>query len=134
PAAAVTAGGGTWALADAQGRVLAPVAGPPEGMVAVEIAQPLGPAGSTLKGAALGGLRLAEVLAPSVVPKIRLVKVTSAGELEIALAPRGTARLGAPERLEDKALALATLLERADLRRVTAIDLRAPAAPVLTRS
>ena len=44
-----------------------------------------------------------------------------------------TVRLGAPDQLESKLVELASVLERADLNRVSVIDLRVPGAPALTR-
>jgi hypothetical protein len=55
------------------------------------------------------------------------------GSLELRLVPRGVVRFGPPTRVREKLLAVLTVLDQADVRRLSMIDVRVPSAPVLTR-
>lgn len=71
---------------------------------------------------------------PSLSDRMSAVSVAQDGQLSATLAPAITLRLGPPEQLEAKVLALRALVEQVDLKGVTTIDVRVPDAPVLTRS
>lgn len=56
-----------------------------------------------------------------------------AGEVDLELVDGVEAHLGAPDRLADKLVALATLLTRVQSDCITSFDVQAPDAPVVTR-
>ena len=137
PIAAIAAKGGGWVVVDRGGRQLAVEQEPALGLVRVAgrtLAPSLGaPAGERYQGA----LDLAAVVPETLRPAIASLWPQRDGTIEatVALPPGGTAttRFGAPDQLESKLLALAAVLERADLANVRIIDLRVPGAPALTR-
>jgi hypothetical protein len=77
------------------------------------------------------------VVPPSMRGAIASVWPQRDGSIEATVRVAGgtttTARFGAPDQLEAKLVALAAVLERADLANVRIIDLRVPVAPALTR-
>ncbi|HEX4978602.1 MAG TPA: FtsQ-type POTRA domain-containing protein [Acidimicrobiales bacterium] len=133
PIAAVRGPGeGSWALVDLAGRVLAEVGAVPPDLPVVA-----GPAadapGSTVPPATRGALAVLESLPEVLAGRIPQVDVADAGAVSLRLDGRIPVAFGPPVEAERKLVALATLVTRADLRRVSAIDVRVPAAPVLTR-
>jgi POTRA domain, FtsQ-type len=100
---------------------------------------PAGPPGTTFAGdpAALGALALVAAvdrgLAPATAARVVAVQVMADGQLSAAVTPSVTVRFGLPDGLDAKVLALGTLMNRADLKGVSTIDVRVPDDPVLTR-
>ncbi|MDQ3146232.1 MAG: hypothetical protein M3R01_04775, partial [Actinomycetota bacterium] len=86
---------------------------------------------------ARGAVELAHLLPATVRYRHPRIGVLSGGALLCKVrsvdGEDALARLGPPERLREKVIALATILESSDLRGVERIDLRVPVAPVLTR-
>ena len=66
--------------------------------------------------------------------RVPSLAVTAAGAIELRLDGKIPVAFGPPADTDDKLVALATLVQKADLGRVRAIDVRVPTAPVLTRS
>ncbi|MDQ3781432.1 MAG: FtsQ-type POTRA domain-containing protein [Actinomycetota bacterium] len=133
PAAAVRAGA-AWATVDATGRVLdvGPLRAP--GIPAVVNVAPPGAPGTSLPDAGAGPLRVVGALPPSLHARVREIVTTPGGEVVLQLAtPGGEIRLGRPENLESKMTAALTVLDKANVARLAVLDVRVPAAPVLTR-
>lgn len=124
------------ALVDGTGRVVETVASPP-GLPSLLGLPVVGPPGSSLAETAAPALELLELLPPEVASQLTSVETAGDRSLSATLAGRqGDAVdvvLGPPTELSQKAVALVTLVERADLRGARTIDLRVPTAPVLTR-
>lgn len=134
PAAVVPAEGGRWGLVDAAGRVLAVAAEKPPGLPVVGDLAPVPRAGVSVARAAGASLRVLAALPDPLRARVADVATAAEGEVELRLAdPAAVVRLGPPEQLDQKLEALATLVEKVDLRGVAVMDLRAPRAPVLTR-
>lgn len=134
PVAVVPAGEGIWAVADAEGRVLA--AGPekPPDLPVVGNQPPAGRPGTWLAPSAVPSLRVAAALVPELRARVADVATTPGGEVELQLVPPGgVVKLGPSVDLTLKLDVLATVLGRADLDRVAVIDVRVPRAPALTR-
>jgi cell division protein FtsQ len=137
PVAAIAAREGGWVVVDRGGRQLSVEAEPAVELTRIagrELAPALGePAGDRLQGA----VDLAAAIPVSLRPSISSLWPHDDGTVEatVSLPGGGTAaaRFGAPAQLERKLLALAAVLERADLGGVSVIDLRVPGAPALTR-
>ena len=137
PVAVIAAKGGGWVVVDRGGRQLAIEQEPALDLVRVAgrpLASRLGEdAGERYRGA----IDLAAVVPGSMRTSIASLWPQRDGTIEatIELPPGGTATalFGAPDQLESKLLALAAVLERADLGNVRIIDLRVPGAPALTR-
>ena len=70
---------------------------------------------------------------PSRVRERTAAVALSHGELRLRLDPRGVVRMGEGDALDQKLLALDTLLLRVDDACLDTIDVRVPSAPVLTR-
>jgi cell division protein FtsQ len=138
PVAAIAAKGGGWVVVDVDGRTLAK-----EKQPAVELMRIAGrPMGVRLGVRAdaryRGAIDLAAAVPPSLRAAVASIWPQRDGSLEATIALPGgataTARFGAANQLEAKLVALAAVLERADLARVRIIDLRVPGAPALTRA
>jgi hypothetical protein len=137
PVAAIAARGGGWVLVDKGGRQLAVEKEPAIELVRVAGRRITPDLGHDVSAKLRGALDLAAVLPPSLRPAIASLWPQRDGTIEATVAlPTGTtatARFGAADQLESKLLALAAVLERADLANVRIIDLRVPGAPALTR-
>jgi cell division protein FtsQ len=93
---------------------------------------PVAPAGETMPPAFDGALALAGAMPPGL--RSRVVAVEVAGdELRLALRPRGTARVGTVDRLDQKLVALSAMFGQVSLDDLCVVDVSVPAAPVLTR-
>jgi cell division protein FtsQ len=132
PVAATRGGGGAWALLDRSARVLALVPAPPAGLTVVDGISEAGPPGTRLAAGAAEALGVVTALPPALAPRVAAVAVGGEG-ISLRLVPHGEVRLGTPEALEDKLRAVLTVLGVVDGRTVATLDVRIPAAPVLTR-
>lgn len=133
PIAAVPAGEGAWALVDIDGRVLAHHHDAPAELTRVE-APPTGPPGTTVVASTRAALRIVESMPEVLVGRVPSVAVAEDGAIEIRLDGKIPVTFGPPADADAKLVALATLVQKADLGRVGSIDVRVPTAPVLTRS
>ena len=135
--AAISAKGGGWVLVDLEGRQLALSKEPPVELVRVAgrpIEAELGTrAGARHRGAIDIAAALPEVLRSSL--SSLWPKRDGSIEATVGLPGGGDAvvRFGRASQVEAKLVALAAVLERADLVNVRVIDLRVPGAPALTR-
>lgn len=132
PAAVLPAATGSGVLVDAEGRLLEAVAEPVPGLPRlVGAPAPAGPEGM-VDPVALPTLAVVGLLGPLAarVPEVRLLP---GGELELGLADGGTVRFGPPTRVGEKLVAVATMLEQADLAGLATLDVRVPSSPVVTR-
>jgi len=121
--------GAAWVLVDRVGRVLAPAPSPPPGLVIVEGVPPAGAPGTRLAATAHDPLEVAAQLPPGLAPRVE--KVTLG--VELRLKPRGVVQIGDATAVVDKLRAAQTVLAAVDGRTVVNLDVRIPAAPVLTR-
>ncbi|MDQ6796585.1 MAG: FtsQ-type POTRA domain-containing protein [Actinomycetota bacterium] len=132
PAAVTQQDGAAWALVDRVGRVLAPAATPPPGLVIVDGVPPAGAPGTQLVATAHGPLEVAAQLPPGLVPRVEKVTLGADG-VELRLKPLGVVQLGDATAVADKLRAAQTVLAAVDGRTVANLDVRIPATPVLTR-
>lgn len=136
PIAAIAANGSGWVLVDRGGRQLSLEDAPALELVRVA-GRPIVPALGARAGARYqGALDLAAATPPSMRGAITAIWPQRDGAIEASVQIPGgtaTARFGAPDQLKAKLVALAAVLERADLVNVRIIDLRVPGAPALTR-
>ena len=136
PVAALPGRGGGWVVASAEGRLLDTAARPPGGLPVIEGGGFGGRPGETVAPVALGALRVAGALPPSLRERVGSVAVTREGTVRLALALDDghpvEVRLGPPEDVAAKLLALAALLDEADLSRARVVDLRVPDVPTVT--
>lgn len=135
PIATIPANGGRLALVDGSAKVLDTVTTPPPGLLRIDGIPPAPDPGQRITGAAAVPVTVAAMLPDNVRARVVAVGATPAGEVELRLS--GTAavvRLGGADDLDAKMVALSTLLARADTRDLAVIDVRVPAAPVLTRA
>jgi cell division protein FtsQ len=138
PVAAIAAKKGGWVLVDAAGRQLAVARDPAVDLVRVA-GLPLVPAPGVLAGPAYeSALALSAAIPKTLRGSIQSVWPKPDGSVDaIAVVPGGdeaTVRFGSAAQLDTKLVALASVLERADLSGVRTIDLRVPNAPALTRA
>ena len=135
PTVAVLGRDGRFTLLDHDGRELATVDQPLPELPVLE-GLPIEPRPGAVLDGAEGALAVVAALPPPLVARVARVAVRPDG---LALGVRAEAEgeaevvLGPPTDLPAKVLALATLLDEADLVDLKSIDLRVPAAPVLTR-
>jgi cell division protein FtsQ len=132
PVAVTRANGGSWALLDRSARVLAVVPAPPPGVAVVDGLPETGPPGTRLGAMAAEALDVVVAMPPALSPRVAAVAVGDDG-ISLRLAPHGEVRLGPAEAVEDKLRAALTVLGVVDGRTVANLDVRIPAAPVLTR-
>jgi cell division protein FtsQ len=130
---AVPAAAGGWALVDVTGRVLAPVEAPPPDMASVVAAVGAPTPGERVDASTRAGISVIEALPPSLQGRVAAVTVGEGDSLDLKLSTGPPVHFGPPTQLRPKLVALSTLLTRANLRGVKAIDVRVPTAPVLTR-
>jgi hypothetical protein len=128
-----------WMLLSADGHQLARVVGPLAGdLVVIEGVEPDDRPGDVLDGA-VGALRAIGVVPQEFRSQLLRVRIEDDGDLEAVVAVDGgaggemAALLGPPVELPEKMVALATVVEQADLRGATGINVRVPSSPVLTR-
>lgn len=137
PVAAIAAGEGGWVVVDRGGRQLAVEAEPAIELVRIAGRELAGAPGEPAGERYQGSLDLAAVIPASLRPAIASLWPQRDGTVEATVQlPTGataTARFGSPDQLSSKLVALAAVLERADLANVRIIDLRVPGAPALTR-
>ncbi|MGI8686515.1 MAG: cell division protein FtsQ/DivIB [Acidimicrobiales bacterium] len=134
PAAVLPAAGGGWALADRTGRILKIGPDKPAGLPVIGNIPPPERAGDSVPASATPSLRVAAALPGAVRDRVADVATLATGDVELQLtAPGGVVRLGPPVDLDAKLSVLATVLARADLARVSVVDVRVPRAPALTR-
>lgn len=133
PLAAVPADPGGWALVDTDGRVLSLQADPPPELTRLE-APPTGAPGTRVAETTQAALGVVESLPEVLVGRVPSVRVVDGGAIELRLDGRIPVAFGPPTAADDKLIALATLVQKADLAGVRSIDVRVPTAPVLTRS
>lgn len=131
--ATLPAAAGGWSIVDRTGRVLEAVAAPPAGLV--QVGAPPAPApGEQVAEAARDSLAILDALPPTLSGRVNGVTLHDDGTLDLHAVDLPVIRFGPPTQIRPKLVALATLVARADLRGVDAIDVRVPTAPVLTRT
>lgn len=131
--ASIPAVDGKWAVADADGHVLAVVDGRPNTMPSVAGAPPATTAGVPLDPSGRMAMRVAAALPEELRSKTVELRVVDGG-IDLALLEGGVVRLGeAPAQLSEKLDAAITVLRTLELRRIAVLDVRVPRAPVLTR-
>ena len=133
PLAAVPGPEDRWTLLDPTGRVLAEQQGQPPEMTRVELPAAPGPPGSTVASPVRTALGIVEALPEPLVGRVPVVRVAEDATIELVLDGKVPVRFGPASDVRAKVVALTTLVQKADLARVTSIDVRAPTAPVLTR-
>ena len=126
---AIAPTGDAWAEIDAEGDVLAINDSPDptlpilDGVEAVGVGERVG---------AVGAVRVASLLPAALRPLVSSVRAEG-DSVELLLQPRGRAVLGAPVDLGEKLTAIQTVLATVEPGSVSVLDVRVPAAPVLTR-
>ena len=122
----------SWALLDRSARVVAVVPSAPPGLAVVDGFSEAGATGTRLGPAVAEVLGVVTAMPPALLPRVAAVAVGDEG-ISLRLAPQGEVRLGPPEAVEHKLRAALTVLGVVDGRTVATLDVRIPAAPVLTR-
>lgn len=125
--------GSRFALVDDHGRQLEIVDARPSGYMPVRGIQGSGNAGDSVPAEALPVIALLEALPPEVEDQVESVSVED-NQLFLDLMVGGRANFGDGSDLGPKLQSFETMLARVDLRCIDTIDVRVPAAPVVTRS
>jgi len=124
--------GNSWVLLDEEGRVVDRVLELPFGYPVVDGLNESPQMGEWVSDQALPAIELAMNLPPVLAANISSVQI---GEtLELNLFGEGKVLFGDGNNQNEKILAVATILEKADLNNLVHIDVRAPKNPVLCRS
>jgi cell division protein FtsQ len=132
PVATAPAAAGGVALLDGSGRVLEHGPEAPADLPGVAGAPPVGAPGQSADPVMGDALALAAALPGSLRAVVAEVAVGE-DSLRLELRSETTVELGDAERLEEKLLAVLTVLEDVDPATVRLVDVRVPSAPVLTR-
>ena len=90
-------------------------------------------------GAAVGPTTKAAVDVAAALPdrirtRVTAVAVVGGGDVELHLKPAPLVRFGPADQIPEKIVALTTVIDKANLSGAAVIDVRVPAAPVLTRT
>lgn len=122
------------AMVDETGRVLSHTDSAPDGLIRIEQTITHAAPGTSVAGSTRGALDLVDLLPPLLADRVAAVRVDAGGRIDLRLDDRITVLVGEPVELETKLVALATLVERVDLRTARSIDVRVPSAPVVARA
>lgn len=133
PPSAVIPAGGRFALVDDHGRQLEIVDSRPDGYLPIRGIEGSGVAGDPAPDQILPVVALAEALPDEMVARVTAIAVIG-DDIHIELADGGRANLGDGRDLGAKLQAFETVLARVDLTCLDTIDVRVPAAPVVTRT
>ncbi len=123
---------GGYAVLDVTGRVLADQTKRPDELPVVSVPATPGRPGSSLGIASRPVLAAAAALPVSLLSRVDEIVGSGPEGVVLRLSGGLKAVVGDDEALQEKFVSLATVLERVNLDRVAAIDLRVPAIPVLT--
>ena len=135
PVAAVPVEGPVWATVDDAGRVLEHLpAGPPPELMRIETPRVADAPGSSIDNAVRGAVKVHDALPELLTGRVPTMVVDEQGSLELRLDGKISVLFGPSTQIEQKLLALTTLLTKTDMARVRVIDVRVPTAPVLTRT
>jgi len=121
------------ALLDRSGRVLALTDQVPAGLLRLDGVAPPSTAGAQLAPDARGAVSVAAALPDALRTQVASI---SSGADGIDLHLTGSSAvvlLGTPDQLDAKIVAVTTMLAKVDMRGAKTVDVRVPAAPVLTR-
>jgi cell division protein FtsQ len=132
PVAQMAADGGGWAVTDEHGQVIEVGGRLPELPVITGLA-PAGPPGSHVEDRAADAITVARAVPPDLRPKVHDVGLDG-DKVVLHLVPTGVVVFGDLTRLDQKLVAVETVLAKVDLRNLKVLDVRVPDAPVLTRS
>jgi cell division protein FtsQ len=132
PMATLPAGGGGWALVDDSGRILGVTPEPAPGLVQIGTTPAPAP-GANVPAATLGGLAVLDALPPSLADRVNGLTIAEDGVIDVHAVGLPIIHFGPPTSVRSKLVALTTLVARTNLKGVSAIDVRVPTAPVLTR-
>lgn len=131
---AITANlGGSWAVVDTQGRVLAWEATPVPGLLVLGGLDAAGAPGATLAPAARGLLDVARAVPSGLRPLISGATIGVDG-ISLGLVPEGRILLGEADALAEKLRAAQLVLEGVETSDLGVLDVRLPATPTVTRS
>jgi cell division septal protein FtsQ len=129
PLAMVEVAGGGVALVDEEGRVLDVTRQPPAGLPEVT-----GVRGPIAEGKELGpGTRDALTVLRALRERLSGVVTSVSSDLDAALAAGGEIRFGSTDDLDDKIVAVETVLADVDMTCLELLDVRVPGSPALTR-
>ena len=135
PLVAVATADGGWIAADADGRVLAALEGPPPDLARLDGVEASAEPGDSLADAARPSLLVAEAVAAAAPGG--MVVAGPERSVELRLASGGSVAFGPvedPDVVHDQAVALTTVLQAVGAECIQRLDVRAPEAPVLTSS
>ena len=133
PPSAVIPAGDRFALVDDHGRQLEIVDRRLDGYLPIRGIEGSGIAGEPAPDAILPVVALAEALTGDLLERVAAIAVVD-GEITLELVDGGRAVLGDGTELGAKLQAFETVLARVDLTCLDTIDVRVPAAPVVTRT
>jgi cell division protein FtsQ len=122
-----------FALLDPTGRVLADEAQLPPGLTRIDGAPGVGPPASRVPPIVRAALSVVETMPEPLAGRVSAVRVVDGATIELVLDGKIPVLLGPPTQLREKLVAITTLVQKADMKRAAMIDVRVPAAPVLTR-
>ena len=131
PVASAPDAAGGYAVLDITGRVLL-VQPAPGDLLPVVGGPAAGAPGTRVAAAVRDGAAVAAAMPPALRPLIGAVNLTPT-DIDLGLVHGGVARLGDRSNLAAKLDAVLTVLQHADVSGLSVLDVRVPAAPVLTR-
>ena len=121
-----------YSVVDAEGRVVTLSADPYPNLAVISGLNGAG-AGGWLGSEALDPITVAAAVGPRLQPHVGNVTAEPGAEIYLELNRGGRVRVGDIRDLDAKMVALETLIDQVEMACVGVIDVRAPAAPVITR-
>lgn len=132
PAAAAQGPDGSWVALDGDGRVLVALDAEPDDLPVVEGVTVDPQAGASAPSDAAGAFAVAAAIPASARPAVDALVLDTDGGVTVRLDSGGVATIGPLEDLEDKGVALASVIAAVDPC-IATLDLTAAGAPLLTR-
>ncbi len=125
PVASYPGSDGNWRVFDSEGRVLAILADFPVDFPSVVGNQEPVAIGSVLSDDLLAGGRVAQALPPQIKSRLKEIRVSATGSVDVRLTPSGSVLVGSAEGLREKLISAITGLDRCGSGLFESIDVRA---------
>ncbi|MDY7104522.1 MAG: FtsQ-type POTRA domain-containing protein, partial [Actinomycetota bacterium] len=133
PIAQIADDAGAWYKLDVTGRILDRTTAPAGDLYTVAgVVEGAVPGGHLATGASRP-LAVLDSLGPAAAGRVSHVRYVDDDQVELVLLPEGSVRFGEVDEVDEKIVALETVLVRVDDTCLDTIDVRVPDAPVVTR-
>ena len=134
PVAVVATADGTLCFVGPERHLLGPAGVRPANLVELRGVTAGTSPGEGVAAEAADAVEVAAAMPPDLAEVLPVLSVDGAGELALGRSGGGVVQLGDADRVEEKLVAVRTVLEGADLACLERLDVRVPTAPVIVRA